>query len=149
MKDKKISKKRISISVISLLMALLMVCLAGCNKDGKDSSSASSSNGIIITPDDSSDTSSDDNTPKLQIPTRTDEVKSAKEANDDVVGWLYIPGLTDVDRGVCHDASSAVTSPAKSSAESAPARNTGFTAHTMLTFATPLATMKAPCPPTP
>lgn len=36
MKTKKISKKRISISVISLLMALLMVCLAGCNKDGKD-----------------------------------------------------------------------------------------------------------------
>ena len=88
MKNKKISKKRISISVISLLMALLMVCLAGCNKDGKDNSSSSSSGGIVITPDDSSDTSSEDSAPKLEIPTRTDEVKSAKDANKDVVGWL-------------------------------------------------------------
>ena len=106
MKNKKISKKRISISVISLLMALLMVCLAGCNKDGKDNSSSGSSGGIVITPDDSSDTSSGDNAPKPEIPTRTDKVKSAKDANKDVVGWLYIPGLSGVDHGVCHDASS-------------------------------------------
>ena len=106
MKTKKISKKRISISVVSLLMALLMVCLAGCNKDGKDNSSSGSSGGIVITPDDSSDTSSEDNAPKLEIPTRTDKVKSAKDANKDVVGWLYIPGLSGVDHGVCHDASS-------------------------------------------
>ncbi len=107
MKDKKISKKHFSISVISLLMALLMVCLAGCDNGSKENSSSASSNSIIITPDDGSDdTSSDSDAPKLEIPTRTDEVKAAKDANDDVVGWLCIPGLTDVDRGVCHDASS-------------------------------------------
>lgn len=37
---------------------------------------------------------------------RTEELNAAHEINSDVVGWLYIPGLPDVDRGVCHDANS-------------------------------------------
>lgn len=39
----------------------------------------------------------------LVIPTRAEEYAAAKEINPDVVGWLYIPGLSDVDAGVCHD----------------------------------------------
>ncbi len=109
MKDKKISKKHISLSVISVLMALLMICFAGCNKNNSDKdNSGDSHSSIVITPDDgSSDANSeDDNTPKIELPSRTEEVKAAQKNNDDVVGWLYIPGLSDVDRGVCHDASS-------------------------------------------
>ncbi len=37
---------------------------------------------------------------------RTEELSAAHKINSDVVGWLYIPGLPDVDRGVCHDAES-------------------------------------------
>lgn len=104
MKDSKIFKKRILIPVIALLMALLMVVFTGCNKDDSNNGG----NSIVITPDngDSGSSSEDNSVPKLDIPDRTDKVKAAKESNDDVVGWLYIPGLSDVDAGVCHDASS-------------------------------------------
>lgn len=107
MKDSKIFKKRTLISVVALLMALLMVVFTGCNKDGSNNSS-NSGNSIVITPGngDSGSSSEDNSVPKLDIPDRTDKVKAAKESNDDVVGWLYIPGLSDVDAGVCHDASS-------------------------------------------
>ncbi len=104
MKDSKIFKKRTLIPVIALLMALLMVVFTGCNKDDSNNGG----NSIVITPDngDSGSSSEDNSVPKLDIPDRTDKVKAAKESNDDVVGWLYIPGLSDVDAGVCHDASS-------------------------------------------
>lgn len=104
MKDSKIFKKHTLIPVVALLMALLMVVFTGCNKDGSNNSG----NSIVITPDnsDSGSSSEDNSVPKLDIPDRTDKVKAAKESNDDVVGWLYIPGLSDVDAGVCHDASS-------------------------------------------
>ena len=105
MKDIKISKKHIFLSVIPVLMVLIMICFAGCNKSQGSSESESSHNPIVITPGNSSGEDSDD-TPKIELPVRTDEVNSAIKNNDDVVGWLYIPGLTDVDRGVCHDASS-------------------------------------------
>ena len=105
MKDIKISKKHIFLSVISVLMVLIMICFSGCNKNQGSSESESSHNPIVITPGNSSGEDSDD-TPKIELPVRTDEVNSAIKNNDDVVGWLYIPGLTDVDRGVCHDASS-------------------------------------------
>ena len=39
----------------------------------------------------------------LEIPNKAELVKGAHEINPDVVGWLYIPGLEDIDSGVCND----------------------------------------------
>lgn len=107
MKNNRAFKKRISISVISLIMAMLMVCLCGCNNNSSEENSSSGNNSIVITPDDGSSASeADPDAPKLELPDRTEKVTVAAKGNDDVVGWLYIPGLSDVDAGVCHDASS-------------------------------------------
>ena len=43
---------------------------------------------------------------KDETSNRIEELNAAYAINNDVVGWLYVPGLPDVDRGVCHDAES-------------------------------------------
>ena len=43
---------------------------------------------------------------KDETSNRIEELNAAHDINNDVVGWLYVPELPDVDRGVCHDANS-------------------------------------------
>ena len=87
--------------LLIVLVAIILIAATSCSADDNTPSSDNSSGNINIDPL----VPSGDETPEgdvvLEVPTRKEQFVEAFNANNDVMGWLYIPGLEDVDAGVC------------------------------------------------
>ena len=87
-------------ALIVLLTAVIILCATSCNKPDKPEplpSESESHQEVIIEPE----TEPEPEAEPIVIATRTDKVAAANANNGDVVGWLYVPGLSEVDAGVC------------------------------------------------
>ncbi len=89
--------------ILVVLVAIILIAATSCTPSDDNPSSQGSSGGQITINPDSQNPSEDvpEEAPKLEIPDRKTNFADARSANNDVVGWLYIPGLEDVDAGVC------------------------------------------------
>ncbi|MCQ2386036.1 MAG: class B sortase [Clostridia bacterium] len=91
-------------ALIAVLITVIL-CAASCNKPEKPEplpSESESHQEVIIEPE----TETEPEEKPIIISTRTDKVVAANANNSDVVGWLYVPGLSEVDGGVCFHKSS-------------------------------------------
>ena len=88
--------------ILAVLIAIILICATSCSAGSENPSEENSSeSGIIIDPvgPGAEEVPEDDGI--REVPTRKEQYVEAFNTNNDVVGWLYIPGLTDVDAGVC------------------------------------------------
>lgn len=89
-------------AVVLLLVLLIASCSSGSRTPGAEESE---SGGIVIVGDESSGASEEEPKP-VEVVSRLEQIAAAFNANDDVVGWLNIPGLSDVNSVVCQDVNS-------------------------------------------
>ena len=90
--------------LLVVLVAIILLAATSC-APGNDTPSSDNSSGSGVTIDPvgpSGETEEDEKDVVLEVPTRKDLFVEAFNANNDVMGWLYIPGLEDVDAGVCY-----------------------------------------------
>ena len=91
-------------AILAVIVAIILILATSCSHSeetpGQQNPSGSQ---ITINPDGSQgdSASTEEVEVKLEIPDRKTQFAEARSANNDVVGWLYIPGLEDVDAGVC------------------------------------------------
>ena len=91
-------------ALLAVIVAVILIAATSCAPSEENPSQQGSSGGqITINPDGNQEDPSEvpEEEVKLEIPDRTTQFADAYSANNDVVGWLYIPGLEDVDAGVC------------------------------------------------
>lgn len=91
-------------AILAVLVAIILIIATSCAPSEETPSQQNpSSSQITINPDGSQGGSepTEEVEIKLEIPDRKTQFADAFSANNDVVGWLYIPGLEDVDAGVC------------------------------------------------
>ncbi len=96
--------KTVIIGAAALLVLLIAIILLGATScsSGNEPSNPSNPGEIIIDPENPEGETDDNEVPTvLDYPDRTELFAEAFNANNDVVGWLYIPGLEDIDAGVC------------------------------------------------
>ena len=91
--------------ILALLIIVILVGATSCSAGGNvPSEEGQSGSGVVIDPvgpsGENGDIIAEDEEP-VEIPERKDQFVEAFNANNDVIGWLYIPGLEDVDAGVC------------------------------------------------
>lgn len=96
------SEKSVSTRVAAFLLASLMLFTTGCNKK-EDPDENKNNSEIEIEPGENNGNNTTNEPVILEVPSRLDKIADAFNLNNDVVGWLYIPGLDDVDSGVCRD----------------------------------------------
>ena len=89
--------------ILVVLVAIILLTATSCSSEGSNPSEGNKpGNPITITPDASGPSAEEpDEAPELVIPDRKTQFADAYSANNDVIGWLYIPGLEDIDAGVC------------------------------------------------
>ena len=97
-------------ALLVVLVAIILIAATSCAPSENNPSQEGASSGQITINPDSNEPSEEnvpEEAPELVIPDRKTAFADAFTANNDVVGWLYIPGLEDVDSGVCfsYDAS--------------------------------------------
>ena len=97
-------------ALLVVLVAIILIAATSCAPSESNPSQEGASSGQITINPDSNEPSEEnvpEEAPELVIPDRKTAFADAFSANNDVVGWLYIPGLEDVDSGVCfsYDAS--------------------------------------------
>ena len=91
-------------ALLVVLVAIILIAATSCSPSEENPSQQGSSGGqITINPDGSQNDPSEvpEEETKLEIPDRATQFADAYSTNNDVVGWLYVPGLEDVDAGVC------------------------------------------------
>lgn len=90
-----------AVGIVAVIVAVILICASSCSKPKP-------ADPIVIDEmpinEDGNIVDDEGKEIPLEILERTDKVADAVSINKDVVGWLYIPGLADVDAGVCHDA---------------------------------------------
>ena len=97
-------------ALLVVLVAIILIAATSCAPSESNPSQEGASSGQITINPDSNEPSEEnvpEEAPELVIPDRKTAFADAFSANNVVVGWLYIPGLEDVDAGVCfsYDAS--------------------------------------------
>ena len=139
-------------AILVVLIALILLLATSCSPSDEPSGPNNPGSDIVIGEDNNNDDNPGQNPEeeqKIEIPSRKDQYVEAFNTNNDVIGWLYIPGLEDVDAGVCfsYDKSypyNNAISPAKRSPTA-----TGSTAHITPISATSSETLPQNFPPTP
>lgn len=92
-----------AIGILVVLIAIILLIATSCSSSGRTPSDPDKPGNEIVIGENTSSGSEEnpeENT-ALEIPDRKDRFAEAFNANNDVVAWLYIPGLKDVDAGVC------------------------------------------------
>ena len=90
--------------ILVVLVAIILIAATSCTPSEENPSQQGSSGGQITINPEGGENAPDapvEEEVKLEIPDRKTNFADAFSANNDVVGWLYIPGLEDVDAGVC------------------------------------------------
>ena len=89
--------------ILVVLIAIILLLATSCSpSENEPSEDPSSQGGIVIGELDPEGSEGEtEESPIIEVPTRREQFAEAFNVNNDVVGWLYIPGLSDVDRGVC------------------------------------------------
>ncbi len=93
--------------LLVVLIAIILLAATSCSPSENTPSDVTPSGGeITIDPENPGNPENPNENPgetatDLEIPDREVQLAEAYTANNDVVGWLYIPGLEDVDAGVC------------------------------------------------
>ena len=89
--------------ILVVLVAIILLTATSCSSEGSNPSEGNKpGNPITINPDASGPSAEEpEEAPELVIPDRKTQFADAYSANNDVIGWLYIPGLEDIDAGVC------------------------------------------------
>ncbi|MBQ6878512.1 MAG: class B sortase [Oscillospiraceae bacterium] len=88
--------------LLVLLVAIILLGATSCSSSGDEPSKPSNPGNITIDPENPTDPSQGESVSDiLDFPDRTELFAEAFNANNDVVAWLYIPGLEDIDAGVC------------------------------------------------
>lgn len=89
--------------ILVVLVAIILLTATSCSSEGSNPSEENKpGNPITINPDASGPSEEEpEEAPELVIPDRKTQFADAYSANNDVIGWLYIPGLEDIDAGVC------------------------------------------------
>ena len=89
--------------LLVILVAIILICATSCAPGNDDPSDiGNSGTGITIEPSQGGENVTEDESNKvIEVPSRKDKYADAFNLNNDVMGWLYIPGLEDVDAGVC------------------------------------------------
>lgn len=91
--------------ILVALVAMILIFATSCSAEGNEPAEGPSSDpGIVVSPENGGENETpgteEDGAP-IEIPGRKEQFVEAYNTNNDVVGWLYIPGLEDVDAGVC------------------------------------------------
>ncbi len=96
-------------AILVVLIAIILLAATSCTPNGDTPSDNGSSGGIVVGPTEENSGSSDENSSEEvpELPDRKDQFVEAFNANNDVMAWLYIPGLEDVDAGVAHSPDSS------------------------------------------
>ena len=90
--------------LLVVLVAIILIAATSCSPSENTPSDITPSGGqITVDPENTPGTSDNQEEAEkpLEIPDREVQFAEAYSANNDVVGWLYIPGLEDIDAGVC------------------------------------------------
>ncbi len=94
-------------ALIAVIVAIILIIATSCGGGNKNQNLDINTSSSQIQISSSSESEPADESPEtLVVPSRLNEIADAFNINNDVIGWLYIPGLSDVDAGVCHDAKS-------------------------------------------
>ena len=91
-------------AILVVLIALILVLATSCSPSDEPSGPNNPGSNIVIGEGDNNGDNPGQNPEeeqKIEVPSRKDQYVEAFNTNNDVVGWLYIPGLEDVDAGVC------------------------------------------------
>jgi len=91
-------------AILVVLIALILIIATSCSPSEEPSGPNNPGNNIVIGEDENNGDDPEQNTgedEKFEIPNRKNQYVEAFNTNNDVVAWLYIPGLEDVDAGVC------------------------------------------------
>ncbi len=91
----------VSAAIVLLLVLLIASCSSGGRTPGEESES-----GPVIVESESSNENSEAEPQPVKVVSRLEQIAAAFNANDDVVGWLNVPGLADVNSVVCQDKNS-------------------------------------------
>ena len=90
--------------LLVVIIAIILLAATSCSSGSETPEGPSSpqQGGITIDPlnPGTSETVPEGDT-VVEVPSRKEQFAEAFNINNDVVGWLYIPGLSDVDSGVC------------------------------------------------
>ncbi|MBR5310741.1 MAG: class B sortase [Oscillospiraceae bacterium] len=85
--------------LLVVLVAVILICATSCApSDDEPVVDPTPGSDIVIGPTEEEPVEED---LTIELPSRKDKFAAAFTANNDVMAWLYIPGLEDVDAGVC------------------------------------------------
>ncbi len=85
-------------AILVVLVAIILLTATSCTPNS-DEPIQDGPGDVVINPSEDEEPVEED--PQIEVPSRKDLYAEAFTANNDVMGWLYIPGLEDVDAGVC------------------------------------------------
>lgn len=101
-----LSPKKIIIgaaAITAAIIAIILLSVSSCSKDNENKDNPDNESGTDIIIDGNVTGSDIEEDVPLEIPSRAEKYEEALKLNKDVVGWIYIPGLSDVDAGICQD----------------------------------------------
>ncbi|MBR3935890.1 MAG: class B sortase [Oscillospiraceae bacterium] len=88
-------------ALLVVLVAIILIAATSC-APADDTPSSDGPGNVVIGPSEGENGDEPiEEDPQIEVPTRKDLFAEAFNANNHVMGWLYIPGLEDVDAGVC------------------------------------------------
>jgi hypothetical protein len=90
--------------VAAAVVLLLVLLIASCSSGGRTPEESESSGGVIV--EENSSGAGEEEPKPVEVVSRLEQIAAAFNINDDVVGWLCVPGLSDVNSVVCQDVNS-------------------------------------------
>jgi len=90
--------------VAAAVVLLLVLLIASCSSGGHTPGESESSGSVVV--EENSSEAGEEKPKPVEVVSRLEQIAAAFNVNDDVVGWLCVPGLSDVNSVVCQDVNS-------------------------------------------